>query len=217
MGWMNDTLRYMRHEPIHRKYHHDELTFSLIYAFTENFVLPFSPRRGGARQRIDARPKCRATCGSGSPTCGCCMGTCGPIRVRNLPSWVASLASGTRWNCNTSLQWDLLEWESHQGLQNYVAHLNNMYRNEPALHQVDFDGAGFEWVDCHNHEDSIMAFLRRGKDPNDYVLVCNNFTPVPRSKYKIGVPEACWYEEISNSDSTYFGGSNVGTTVGSKQ
>ncbi len=118
------------------------------------------------------------------------------------------------WNCNASLQWDLLEWESHQGLQNYVAHLNGIYTREPALYELDFNPAGFEWVDCHDHEASTLAFLRKAKDPNDFLLVCSNFTPVPRQGYKIGVPEACWYEEISNSDSAYFGGGNVGNDGG---
>jgi 1,4-alpha-glucan branching enzyme len=118
------------------------------------------------------------------------------------------------WNCNESLQWHLLQWKSHEGMQRYIADLNALYRREPALHEMDFDWHGFEWVDCHNWQDSILSFLRKGKDPRDYVLVCCNFTPVPRHGYKIGVPEAAWFEEISNSDSTFYGGSDVGNGGG---
>ncbi len=118
------------------------------------------------------------------------------------------------WNCNESLQWHLLQWESHQGIQNYVSHLNHLYRTEPALYEVDFDPSGFEWVDCHNHEDSVLCYIRKAKDPKDFLVICSNFTPVPRQGYKLGVPEAGWYEEISNSDSTYFGGSDVGNAGG---
>jgi 1,4-alpha-glucan branching enzyme len=118
------------------------------------------------------------------------------------------------WNCNESLQWHLLEWESHQGVQRWMADLNALYRREPALHQQDFDWHGFEWIDCHNYQDSILAYIRRAKDPQDYVVCCHNFTPVPRHNYRIGVPEACWYHEIANSDSTFYAGSNVGNGGG---
>ena len=95
-----------------------------------------------------------------------------------------------------------------------MADLNALYRREPALHEVDFDWHGFEWIDCHNWQDSMLAFIRKAKDPNDYVIVCCNFTPVPRHDYRIGVPEACWYEEIFNSDSTFYGGSDLGNGGG---
>jgi 1,4-alpha-glucan branching enzyme len=118
------------------------------------------------------------------------------------------------WNCNESLEWHLLEWDSHQGIQRWMADLNALYRREPALHQLDFDGQGFEWIDCHNYQDSILAYMRKAKDPNDYVICCHNFTPVPRHNYRIGVPEACWYQEIANSDSTFYAGSNIGNGGG---
>ncbi|MEM8865057.1 MAG: 1,4-alpha-glucan branching protein GlgB [Planctomycetota bacterium] len=213
MGWMNDTLSYMAHEPIHRKYHHDELTFSLIYAFTENFCLPFSHDEvvHGKRSMLDQMP-------------GDLWQKFANLRLLYGYMWAhpgkkllfmgGEFGQWNEWNHDESLQWHLLQWETHQGLQNYVAHLNQLYRSEPALHEVDFDPSGFEWVDCHNHEDSIISFLRKGKDPDDFLVVCLNFTPVPRHGYKLGVPEACWYEEISNSDSAYFGGSDVGNSGG---
>ena len=118
------------------------------------------------------------------------------------------------WNHDKSLQWHLLQWESHSGLQQMVADLNRVYRREPALHEVDFDHTGFEWVDCHNYQDSALSYIRRAKDPRDFVLVSCNFTPVVRGGYRLGVPEFCWYEEIFNSDSMYYGGSNVGNGQG---
>lgn len=213
MGWMNDTLRYIRKEAIHRKYHHDELTFSLIYAFTENFALPFSHDEvvHGKGSMIDQMP-------------GDLWQKFANLRMLYGYMWThpgkkllfmgGEFGQWKEWNCNDSLQWDLLQWGSHSGLQNFVAHLNHMYRSEPALHEVDFDPAGFEWVDCHNHEDSVLAYIRRAKNRDDFVVVVNNFTPVPRMNYKLGVPHAGWYREISNSDSTYFGGSDLGNNGG---
>jgi 1,4-alpha-glucan branching enzyme len=118
------------------------------------------------------------------------------------------------WNYDVSLQWDLLQWSSHQGLQKCVSDLNALLRREKALHEVDFDYRGFEWIDCHNHEDSTLSYVRRGKDPNDYLIVCNNFTPVVRQNHRLGVPEPVWFQEIYNSDSTFYGGSDVGNGPG---
>jgi 1,4-alpha-glucan branching enzyme len=213
MGWMNDTIRYMRHEPIHRKYHHDELTFSLIYAFTENFTLPLSHDEvvHGKGSLLDQVP-------------GDLWQKFANLRLLYGYMWThpgkkllfmgGEFGQWNEWNYDTSLQWDLLQWESHQTLQKYVADLNRLYRTEPALHEVDFDSAGFEWIDCHNHEDSTLSFLRRAKDPSDFLIIACNFTPVPRTGHRLGVPERCWYDEISNSDSTYYGGSNLGNGPG---
>ncbi len=213
MGWMNDTLAYMRHEPIHRQYHHDELTFSLIYAFTENFTLPFSHDEvvHGKGSMLDQMP-------------GDLWQQFANLRLLYGYMWMhpgkkllfmgGDFGQWKEWNFDESLQWDLLEWETHQGIQKYVADLNSLYRREPALHEVDFDPQGFEWVDCHNYQDSILSFIRRAKDPEDYVLVCCNFTPIPRSDYRLGVPESGWFEEISNSDSSFYGGSDIGNNGG---
>ena len=213
MGWMNDTLRYFRHEPIHRQYHHDELTFSLIYAFTENFALPFSHDEvvHGKGALLDQMP-------------GDLWQKFANLRLLYSYQWThpgkkllfmgCEIAQWNEWNHDSELQWDLLQWDTHQGVQKMMADLNQLYRNEKSFHQVDFESTGFEWIDCHNYANSILAYLRRAKDPNDYTLVACNFTPVPRHNYRLGVPEGGWYGEIFNSDSAYYGGSNVGNYPG---
>lgn len=213
MGWMNDTLGYMHQEPIHRKYHHDELTFSLIYAFHENFVLPLSHDEvvHGKRSLLDKMP-------------GDLWQRFANLRLlysymwthpgKNLLFMGGEFGQWNEWNFDESLQWHLLQWDSHRGVQKLVADLNRLVVREKALHQVDFDGHGFQWIDCHNWEESILSYVRRAKDPNDFLVVCCNFTPVPRQKYRMGVPKACWYEEIFNSDSAFYGGSNMGNGGG---
>ena len=114
------------------------------------------------------------------------------------------------WDCETGLQWDLLQWDTHQGVQRLVADLNRVYRSEPALHQVDFKPEGFEWVDCMSREDSVLSYLRRAQQGDDHLLVCCNFTPVVRRDYRVGTPQGGRYETIFNSDSHHYGGSNVG-------
>jgi len=215
MGWMNDTIRYFRHEPIHRKYHHDELTFSLIYAFHENFVLPLSHDEvvHGKGSLLDQAP-------------GDLWQKFANLRLLYSYMWThpgkkllfmgCEFGQWSEWNFDASLQWDLLQWSSHQGLQKCVADLNRLLCREKALHEIDFDYGGFEWIDCHNHEDSTLSFLRRGKDPSDYLIVCSNFTPVVRPNHRLGVPEAVWFQEIYNSDSTFYGGSDVGNGPGVK-
>jgi 1,4-alpha-glucan branching enzyme len=213
MGWMNDTLRYLRHEAIHRKYHHDELTFSLIYAFHENFVLPLSHDEvvHGKGSLLDQAP-------------GDLWQKFANLRLLYSYMWThpgkkllfmgGEFGQWTEWNYDTSLQWDLLQWESHQGLQKLVSDVNGLYRREPALHQVDFEGHGFEWLDCHNADDSVLSYIRKAKDPRDYVIVVCNFTPVVRQGHRLGVPECCFYEEIFSSDSSFYAGSNVGNYPG---
>jgi len=209
MGWMNDTLRYMRHEPVHRKYHHDELTFSLIYAFHENFVLPLSHDEvvHGKRSLLDQMP-------------GDLWQKFANLRLLYAYMWChpgkkllfmgGEFGQWLEWNFDESLQWHLLEWESHRGLSRAVADLNGLLRREPALHELDFDGRGFEWIDCHNWQDSVLAFVRRAADPDDVLVVCCNFTPVPRRGYRLGLPRGGAYDEIFNSDSAWYGGGNQG-------
>ena len=213
MGWMNDTLRYMRHEPIHRKYHHDELTFSLIYAFHENFVLPFSHDEvvHGKGSLLDQVP-------------GDLWQKFANLRLLYTYLWThpgkkllfmgSEFGQWLEWNFDASLQWDLLQWESHQGLKKCVADLNHLYRGEKALHRFDFDGRGFEWIDCHNYEESTFSYIRKAEDPDDFVVVCLNFTPVPRIRHRLGVPKLAWYDEVFNSDSMYYAGSNMGNGAG---
>jgi 1,4-alpha-glucan branching enzyme len=209
MGWMNDTLRYMRHDPVHRKYHHDELTFSLIYAFHENFVLPLSHDEvvHGKRSLLDQMP-------------GDAWQKFANLRLLYTYMWChpgkkllfmgGEFGQGHEWNFDESLQWHLLQHDSHRGLQRAVADLNRLVRAEKSLHELDFDGRGFEWIDCHNWQDSALAFVRRAADPADFLVVCCNFTPVPRTAYRLGVPQGGLYDEVFNGDSTFYGGSNLG-------
>jgi 1,4-alpha-glucan branching enzyme len=215
MGWMNDTRGYMRHEPVHRRYHHDELTFSLIYAFHENFVLPMSHDEvvHGKGSMLDQMP-------------GDLWQKFANLRLLYSYMWThpgkkllfmgSDFGQWNEWNFDASLQWHLLQWQSHQGLLKCVTDLNHLYCREKALHELDFDYHGFEWIDCHNHDDSTLCYVRRAKDPKDFVIVICNFTPVPRVGYRLGVPECCWYEEIFNSDSSYYAGSNMGNAPGAQ-
>ncbi|HUY34394.1 MAG TPA: 1,4-alpha-glucan branching protein GlgB [Pirellulales bacterium] len=213
MGWMNDTIRYLRHEPIHRKYHHDELTFSLIYAFTENFTLPLSHDEvvHGKGSLLDQVP---GDLWQKFANLRLLFGYMWAHPGKKLLFMGGEFGQWNEWNYDTSLQWDLLQWESHQGLRKIVTDVNHLYRREPALHQVDFEGHGFEWIDCHDYHDSVLAFIRKAKNPADYLVVASNFTPVPRLTHRLGVPEHVWFEEILNSDSTYYGGSNLGNGPG---
>jgi 1,4-alpha-glucan branching enzyme len=212
MGWMNDTLRYMRHDPIHRQYHHDELTFSLIYAFTENFALPLSHDE--------------VVHGKGAliaQMAGDLWQKFANLRLLYSYMWThpgkkllymgSELAQWHEWNYDEQLQWDLLQWDTHRGIQKLVADLNRLIVSEPALHEVDFRGEGFEWIDCMNRADSVLSYVRRARDPHDFVVVVCNFTPVVR-QYRLGLPRGGYYREIFNSDSQFYGGSNVGNHPG---
>ena len=212
MGWMNDTLRYMRHEPIHRNFHHGELTFSLIYAFTENFALPLSHDEvvHGKGSLIAQMP-------------GDLWQKFANLRLLYSYMWThpgkkllfmgSELAQWHEWNYDSELQWDLLQWDTHRGIQKLLADLNHLVQREPALHQLDFDGHGFEWIDCMNGEDSVISYIRKAKDPDDYLVVAANFTPVVR-RYRMGLPKGGYYREIFNSDSSFYAGSNVGNYPG---
>ena len=209
MGWMNDTLRYMRHDPVHRKYHHDELTFSLIYAFHENFVLPLSHDEvvHGKRSLLDQMP-------------GDAWQKFANLRLLYAYMWChpgkkllfmgGEFGQWHEWNFDESLQWHLCAFDGHRGLQRAVADLNRLVCGEKSLHELDFDGRGFEWIDCHNWQDSVLAFVRRAADPDDFLVVCCNFTPVPRTGYRLGVPQGGIYDEVFNGDSAFYGGSNLG-------
>ena len=213
MGWMNDTRRYMQLEPIHRSYHHNDITFSLLYAFHENFVLPLSHDEvvHGKRSLLDQMP-------------GDWWQKFANLRLLYSYMWThpgkkllfmgGEWGQWHEWDCDGNLQWDLLCLPTHQGLQKCVADLNHLLQTERSLHEFDFQGRGFEWIDCHNHQESTLAYLRRGKDPHDFLVVCLNFTPAPRLQHRIGVPESGWYAEVFNSDSAYYGGSNLGNFPG---
>ena len=208
MGWMHDMLEYIHKEAIHRKYHHNHLTFSLLYAFNENFILPFSHDEvvHGKGAMLSKMPgdywqkfaNLRALYGYmyGHPG-------------KKLLFMGCEFGQWKEWNHDDQLDWMLLDFESHRSLQKYVKALNRIYVAEPALHEVDFSWEGFQWIDFHDVDNSIVSFIRRASDPNDAVLVVVNFTPVVRNGYLVGVPTPGFYRELLNSDSAYYGGSNA--------
>ena len=208
MGWMHDTLLYFSKEPVHRKFHHNNLTFSLLYAFTENFVLVLSHDEvvHGKRSLLSKMP-------------GDDWQMLANLRAlfaflyshpgKKLLFMGGEFGQWIEWNAGQSLDWHLLDYEPHQKLQRLVAELNRVYRAEPALHEVDFEHTGFEWVDFHDADQSVIIFLRRAREREDHVVVACNFTPVPRAGYRVGVPEARFYRELLNTDDSQFGGSGL--------
>ena len=209
MGWMHDMLDYFSKDPVYRKHHHNHITFSLLYAFTENFVLPISHdevvhgkgslfgRMPGDEWRQFANVRAFLAYMWTHPG-------------KKLLFMGQEIGQREEWNHNAGVRWELLEFDYHRKLQTLMRELNRLYRANPALYRVDFYYTGFEWVDFHDWANSIIAFIRRAEDPADWLLVCCNFTPVPRAKYEFGVPEEGFYEEILNTDSELFGGSNMG-------
>jgi 1,4-alpha-glucan branching enzyme len=214
MGWMHDILDYMTHDPVHRKYHHNRLTFGLLYAWHENFVLPLSHDemvhgKGSLHGKMpgDDWQKFAGL----RALYGFMYGHPGKKHL-----FMGGEFGQTReWNHDASLDWHLLDrGPYHRGLQSLVRDLNRVYRAEPALHQVDFEPSGFQWMDCSDAEQSVVAFVRRARDPRDFVLVVCNFTPVPRRGYRVGVPAEGFYRELLNTDAAYYGGSNLGNAGG---
>jgi 1,4-alpha-glucan branching enzyme len=209
MGWMHDTLQYFGREPIHRRYHHGELMFRMVYAFSENFVMPLSHDEvvHGKGSILDRMPgddwqklaNCRLLFGYqyGQPG-------------KKLLFMGMDIAQWGQWNHDASVDWHLLDWDRHAGMQRWVADLNRVYRDEPALHERDCDATGFTWADCHDAESSTLAWIRRGTTTEDLILVVCNFTPVVREGYHVGVPRDGWWWEVLNSDASEYGGSGVG-------
>jgi 1,4-alpha-glucan branching enzyme len=208
MGWMNDSLRYFQRDPIHRRWHHDELTFGQVYAYSENYVLPFSHDEvvHGKRSLIGKMP-------------GDAWQRCANLRLllawqtftpgKKLMFMGGEFGQYREWSEARELDWGLLGEPDHAGLQRLSGDLNRLYRDYPALHGQDFESSGFEWIDCHDSEHSVLCWLRRGRE-GSFVVVALNFTPTPQTGYRIGVPRAGHYVEILNSDSAYYGGSNLG-------
>jgi 1,4-alpha-glucan branching enzyme len=209
MGWMHDTLAYISQEPIHRRWHHNEMTFSLLYAFTENFVLPFSHDevvhgKGSLLNKIpgDAWQK--------FATLRLLFAYMFGHPGKKLLFQGMDFGMGDEWTEARSLDWHLLQFPLQSGLQRCMADLQRVYRTQTALHEVDFDWRGFDWLESHDNENSVFAFLRRGLDPHDVVVVVCNFTPVPRYEYRVGVPTGGSWRELFNTDSALYAGSNVG-------
>jgi 1,4-alpha-glucan branching enzyme len=214
MGWMHDVLEYMHHDPVHRKYHHNQLTFGLLYAWTENFMLPLSHDevvhgKGSLLARMPGDDWQRFA----------------NLRVLYAFMWAypgkkllfmgGEFGQVNEWNHETSLDWHLLEQGPyHRGMKRLVADLNRTYRSAPPLFEIDFEPAGFQWMDCNDWESSVISFVRYARDPRDLLLCTCNFTPVPRQGYRVGVPIGGFYVEVLNTDSEIYGGSNLGNGGG---
>jgi len=209
MGWMHDTLLYMSKEPIHRKFHHNNLTFGLLYAFTENFILPLSHDEvvHGKGSLLGKMPGDRWQKFANLRAYYAFMFT---QPGKKLLFMGGEFAQANEWNHDASLDWHLTNDPLHAGVQNLVRDLNWLYRGRGALHQRDCESEGFSWIDCNDSDASVISYIRRGADPNDFVAVVCNFTPVVRHNYRIGVPRTGRYREILNTDSASYGGSNVG-------
>jgi 1,4-alpha-glucan branching enzyme len=213
MGWMHDTLSYMSHEAVHRKFHHGELTFRMIYAFNENFVLPLSHDEvvHGKGSLLSKMPgddwqkfaNLRLLYGYMYAQPG-----------KKLLFMGSEFGQWDEWRHDASLEWDLLNQEPHAALMRWVSTLNRFYAGEPALHEFDCDPAGFEWIDGNDSDVSAMSFLRKAKHSGDMVVVVANFTPVPRYDYRVGVPRTGYWRELLNSDAKEHGGSGHGNLGG---
>ncbi len=210
MGWMNDILHYFQQDPVHRQFNHEKLTFGLLYAFTENFVLPFSHDEvvHGKRSLLGKMP-------------GDAWQQFANLRLlytfmyaypgKKLLFMGDEFGQGREWSHDHELDWQLLEFPMQRGVQKIVMDLGQLYTSETALHQFDFSEEGFRWIDCHDSSQSVICFSRHSS--TDFVVVILNFTPVTRYNYRVGVPQAGVYKEILNSDSEYYGGSNVSNGV----
>jgi 1,4-alpha-glucan branching enzyme len=209
MGWMHDILEYTAQDPIYRRYAHNLVTFSMLYAYTENFMLPFSHDEvvHGKRAMLDKMPGDTWQKYAGLRLLyGFMYGHPG----KKLLFMGDEFGQWREWNHDRSLDWHLLDDPAHQGLRTYVQALNGLLHDEPALHDADFDPSGFRWIDCNDIENSVVAFMRSNRSGSERVVLVFNFTPVPRHDYRLGVPAPGAYDEVLNSDSQLFGGSNVG-------
>lgn len=213
MGWMHDTLEYFSKDPIYRKYHHNKLTFSIWYAFSENFILSLSHDevvygKGSLLTKMSGDDWQKFA------NLRLLYGYMYAHPGKKLLFMGGEIAQRDEWYHEKSLDWHLLEYESHRAIQRWVKDLNNIYRNELALHELDCEPSGFEWIDFNDSIHSVISFLRKGKNSKNIILVVCNFTPVPRFNYILGVPENGYWKEILNSDSEVYGGSNHGNIGG---
>ena len=209
MGWMHDTLEYFSQDPIHRKYHHHRLTFRMLYAFHENFVLPISHDEVvyGKRSVLNKMPgdewqkfaNLRLLFGYMYAQPG-----------KKLLFMGCEFGQRREWTHDQSLDWELLEMALHAGVQKWVADLNRCYRDHGALHELDFDPAGFEWIDCNDRDASVVSLSRKGRDDDATILIVCNFTPLVRRNYRVGAPRGGMWRELLNSDAKVYGGSGVG-------
>ena len=215
MGWMHDVLNYMSQDPVFRSYRQNEITFSIVYAFAENFILPFSHDEVvyGKGSMIRKMPGDNwQKFANLRLLYGFMLGHPG----KKLLFMGNEFGQWSEWNHDASLEWHLLEHPLHAGLQRWVRDVNTLYRGAPSLHELDFNSAGFEWIDCKDYERSVVSFLRRGKTPDDQLLFVCNFTPVVRQNYRVGVSQGGHWAELLNSDAPLYGGSGQGNFGGLK-
>lgn len=207
MGWMHDTLEYMSKDPIYRQYHHNRLTFGMMYAYSENFQLPFSHDEvvHGKGSMINKMPGDQWQKFANLRLLYTYLFTYPGSKLLFMGS---EFAQWSEWNDKVQLDWALLEFDNHQGVKNALADINKLYCNEAALYQFSYQAEGFCWIDCHDSTQSVLSYIRKAGDEQLVVLL--NFTPTPRYNYRLGVPAAGNYQEIFNSDSAYYGGSNMG-------
>jgi len=202
-------LQYFHEDPIHRRWHHNLVTFSALYMHSENFILPFSHDEvvHGKGSLIAKMP------GDGWQKFASLRVLYGYLfghPGKKLLFMGQEFGQGREWNHDRSLDWHLLDVPAHAGVRRFVHDLNAHYLAQPALHQVDFDPAGFRWIDCNDNENSVVSIVRYARDRHDFVVMVFNFTPVPRAQYRIGVPDAGAYAEVINSDAAIYGGGNIG-------
>jgi 1,4-alpha-glucan branching enzyme len=213
MGWMHDTLKYMQTDPIYRRYHHQNLTFRMLYAFHENFVLPLSHDEVvyGKRSLLEKMP---GDDWQKFANLRVLFGYMYAQAAKKLLFMGGEIAQRSEWAHDRQLEWEQLQHASHQGIQRWVADLNRVYRTERALHEDDLSPHGFEWIDCNDAESSVISLIRKGHTTQDVILVVCNFTPVPRANYRVGVPRGGYWRELLNSDSSWYGGGDWGNGGG---
>ena len=215
MGWMHDTLAFFTEDPVNRKYHQGQLTFSLWYAFTENFMLSLSHDEVvyGKRSLLEKMP---GDDWQKLANLRLLFGFMWGHPGKKLVFMGSEIGQRSEWSHDGTLDWNILGYSSHEALQRWVEDLNRTYREQPALFQIDFAGDGFEWIDASDTQQNVVGFIRKGREPADSIVVVANFTPVPRYNYAIGVPVGGRWNEILNSDATLYGGSGQGNMGGAE-
>ncbi|MBE0430698.1 MAG: 1,4-alpha-glucan branching protein GlgB [Dehalococcoidia bacterium] len=213
MGWMHDTLEYMSRDPVYRKYHHNNLTFRLIYAFSENFVLPLSHDEV-VHGKGSLLGKMAGDDWQKFANLRLLLGYMYAQPGKKLLFMGGEFGQWREWTHDEGLEWQLLDYRPHLGLQRWVEDLNRLYREQPALYELDFEQAGFEWIDCNDVEHSVISLIRRGRSGDDLIAVACNFTPMTHFNYRIGVPQPGFWKELLNSDAGEYGGSGQGSLGG---
>ncbi|MBI3192029.1 MAG: 1,4-alpha-glucan branching enzyme, partial [Pedosphaera parvula] len=214
MGWMHDTLDYFGRDPIYRKHHQNDLTFAMLYHGHENFLLPLSHDEvvHGKRSLLGRMPGDDWQRFANLRTL---LGYQWLFPSKKLVFMGGEFGQSNEWNANAELDWWLLDaGPYHRGLQKFVADLNALYRSQPALWELDYDHEGFYWMDCTDHENSVLSFVRQRKNGNEPMLVVLNLTPVPRPGYRVGLPRGGFWREVLNGDSKLYGGGNLGNNGG---